>query len=100
VCVCVCVCVLYCWQLRAKVLIGGILPSEAPPGSALAEAIAAIEEEMEDDEIEDSVMQRALEALGISQELIDRLKKVTRERKQVTLAPKPSTPHPSLNPTP
>ena len=36
-------------QLRAKVLIGGILPSEAPPGSALAEAIAAIEEEMEDE---------------------------------------------------
>ena len=36
-------------QLRAKVLIGGILPSEAPPGSALAEAIVAIEEEMEDE---------------------------------------------------
>ena len=30
-------------------------------------------------------MQRALEALGISQELIDRLKKVTRERKQAVV---------------
>jgi len=72
-------------QLRAKVLVGGILPSEAPPGSALAAMIEELEDEIEDGEVPDDFMQRALEALGLSQELIDRLKKVTRERRQAVI---------------
>ena len=72
-------------QLRAKVLIAGVLPSEAPPGSALADMIEELEDEIEDGDVPEDLMQRALEALGISQELIDRLKKVTRERKQAVI---------------
>ena len=72
-------------KLRAQVLVGGILPSEAPPGSALAALLDDLEEEMEAGEIEEDFMQRVLEQLDLSQEMIDRLKKVTRERRQVVI---------------
>ncbi len=44
-------------QLRAQILIGGILPSELAGGSALAGLFEEVEEGMDDGGIDDTLMQ-------------------------------------------